>query len=414
MERHKILIISDSINQGVQISQMLPLTRFDDKINVIICSEIESYESVCSPKLVILDTRKDNIIDTLKEIKQSPLLRTSKLLLLLEDNDDDILCSAYDIGIDNFLIGYDETTLFLLVLSILKSCSGASTSERYALMRDILIDKNFIDVYMVYSYAEMGETLSAFIEERNFDFNILMFAPSIEAEENVSKHMMSATLIDSIRSDDIPVYVQGKTFAIIFKTVDETRIKLFFEKLKVKYESLCSLYGVSSKIENSAEFTFLYLQKILEENRKSGQEYAYFQDLSDVKYLGDFDSGNKDEDYMKSKNKFWKSFSELITPYFFRTKTVMESKFPDSEINDSINEEETFFSISQDSLRAELKITYPAYSRINVVISFERNGENKSHKEFYEINDFNELVLDELFMELFNGYEILMHSENNE
>ena len=92
----------------------------------------------------------------------------------------------------------------------------------------------------------------------------------------------------------------------------------------------------------------------------------------------------------------------------------MEAKFPDSRINDLVNEEETFFSIYQGCVGAEIRITYPAFLRINVLISFVRNGESKSHKEFYELGNFNEQVLDELFSELFDGYEMLIHSEQNE
>lgn len=414
MDRDKILIISDTINQGVQLSSMLPLTRFDDKINVIVCTEIESFESVCAPKLLILYVQKDNVVESLKSIKESYLLRHSKILLLLDENDNELLCSAYDLGIENFLIGFDETSLFLSVLSILKNCVEVTTSEQHAFMRDILIDKNFIDVFMVYSYEKNCNTLNDYLEEREYDYNILMISPSLEAEENVSENMMSVTLINSIRTDDMPFHIKDKTFAVIFRTVDESRIKLFYEKLKLKYESLCSLYGVGAPIGKNPEFAILYLQKILEENKKSGQEYAYFADLSEVKGLGSLEPENNETDYMKSKSKFWKSFSELVTPYIFRTKTVMETKFPDSEIKDRVNEEETLFAISQGSVGAELKITYPASSRINVVLSFERNGESKSHKEFYELQDFNEKVLDEIFAELFDGYEMLIHSEQNE
>ena len=414
MDVQKILIIADDINQGVQISSMIPLARFDDKINVIVCSEIESFESVCSPRLVILYTNKDNVLYSLKKIKETMLFRRSKVLLLLDENDNELLCSAYDIGIDNFLIGFDETTLFLAVIMMFRSYSYISVSEQQTLMRELLIDEKYLDPLLVYSYSKIFNSLNNYLEERKYDFNILMISPSPEAHENVSEHIISATLINSIRNDDIPVNIGDKKFAIIFRTVDESRIKLFFEKLKVKFESLCALYGVSAKIGNNLEFAVLYMQKILDENMKSGQEYAHYEDLSDVKYLGSYSSENSDDDYMQSKNKFWKAFSELVTPYFFRTKTVMESRFPDAEISEWINEEETAFSVSQDGVCAEVKITYPAFSRVNVTLSYERNGETKSHKEFYETDEFDESVLDEMFAELFEGFEILIHSENNE
>lgn len=414
LDKPKILVISDNINQGTQISSMIPLIRFDDKVSVILCTDIEDFESVCAPKIVILYVNKENIIDSLKAIKASNLLRYSKVLLLLDDNDSELLCSAYDVGIDYFLIGFDETTLFLSVLSLLKICAETLSSEQRALMRDILIDKNFLDVFMVYSYEKNCDTLNNYLKERDFDYNVLMISPSLEAEENVSANIISANLIKSIRTDDIPFHIGGKTFAILFRTVDESRIKLFYEKLKIKYESICSLYGVGAKLGNNTEFAVLYLQKMLEENKKSGQEYAYWGNLNEVKSLGNLEPENGEEEYMKSKSKFWKAFSELVTPYFFRTKTIMESRFPDSVINDSVNEEETSFSIHQGSVGANIKITYPAFSRINVLISFERNGESKSHKEFYELKNFNEQVLDELFTELFDGYEMLIHSEQNE
>ncbi len=414
LDKSKILVISDSITQGTQISAMLPLIRFDDKVSVIVCTDIEYFESVCAPKIVILYVSPDNVIDSLKTIKASSILRHSKILLLLDDNDSELLCSAYDIGIDYFQIGFDETSLFLLVLSILKNCAEATTSEQRALMRDILIDKNFLDVFMVYSYEKNFDTLNNYLKERDFDYNILMISPSLEAQENISENIISANLIKSIRTDDIPFHIAGKTFAVFFRSVDESRIKLFYEKLKVRYESICSLYGVGAKLGHNLEFDVLYLQKMLEGNKKSGQEYSYLGNLNEVKNLGNLEIENSEEEYMKSKNKFWKSFSELVTPYFFRTKTVMESKFPDSQINDRVNEEETYFSISQENIGAEVKITYPAFLRINVVVSFVRNGESKSHKEFFELKDFNEQVLDELFTQLFDGYEMLIRSEQNE
>lgn len=413
-DRDKILIIADDFNKGVQLSSMLPLTRFDDKINVIVCQEIENFESVCSPKLLLLCVNKETVVGALRKIKSVPLLRYSKVLLVMEENDNELLCSAYDIGIDNFIIGYDETTLFLSVLLMLRSCSSLSNSEQNALMRDVLLDEKYLDSFMVYSYEKTFDSLNNYLEERKFDYNVLMISPSFEAKERVSESIMSATLINSIRGDDIPVSLTDHKFAIVFRTVDESRIKLFFEKLKNKYESLCPLFGVGAPIGKDLEFAFVYLQKLLDENIKTGLEYKYFESLEKLQPSPELVLEDTENDYLKSKGKFWKAFCELVTPYFFRTKTVMESKLPDSEIFDSIDKDETVFEIKQSSVSAKLKITYPAFSRINVNISFERNGEVKSHKEFFEPAEFGEQALDSLFAEFFDGYEMLIREEQNE
>lgn len=412
VERDKILIIANSINEAVQISLMLPLSRFDDKISTIICQEVESFESAIPPKLVLLSTTNDNILETLRQIKASSVLRQSKILLLMEEQDNEILCSAYDIGIDNFMPVYDETTLFLTVISMLKSGSDISKSEKSALMRDVLIDNDFQDTFLVWFFDKTKATLHNYLEERNFEYNIIMFSPVKEAKESVSKHIISATLTDSIRADDIPVYLSDLKFIILFKIVDEGRVRKFFEKLKNVFEAVCPISAVASSIGNDINKTVNFLEKALDKNLKSGLEYEFLANTKDEQTAEA--EPNNENDYLKSKSRFWKHFSELVTPYFFRTKTVMESKFPDSEITDKVNEEETVFVIRQNNISGEIKITYPAYLRINASITFERNGESKTHKEFYETEDFSEQTLDELFSELFAGYEMLIHEDYNE
>ncbi|MBR6163165.1 hypothetical protein IKQ26_04645 [bacterium] len=410
MERDKILIIADSLSDAVQLSSMLPLTRFDDKISTIICQEVESFESACVPKLVILMTNNDNVLETLKQIKSSSILTHSKILLILEEVDNELLCSAYDIGIDNFMFSYDETSLFLTVISMLKSCIDLSRSEQSALMRDVLIDNEFMDSFLVYDWDKTKETLQSFLEERNFEYDVFVFSPPTEAKEAISKHILSATLVDSIRSEDIPVYLSDLRFCLLFKSVDAGRKEKFYEKLKGKFESVCHLMTVSATVGNNISNTVKFLEKMLDDNLKTGLEYAFYDKIEESEVAED----NSEEDYLKTKSRFWKNFSELTTPYFFRTKTIMESKFPDSEISDSVTEEETAFVIRQNNISGEIRITYPAFSRINASITFERNGESKTHKEFYETEDFSEQVLDELFSELFAGYEMLIHEDYNE
>ena len=392
---------------------MLPLTRFDDKINTIICQEVESFESINPPKLVLLSTENNNIIETLKKIKASQILKTAKILLIMDEVDNELLCSAYDTGIDNFLFSFDETTLFLTVISMLKSCTDISRSEQSALMKDILIDNEFQDPFHVYHYEKTKDSLQRYLEERNFEYNIIMFSPPFEAKEAVSKHMISATLVESIRADDVPVYFDDLKFFILFKSVDKSRIKKFYEKLKNKFESVCHLIAVSSPVGEDFYNTIKFLETKLNENIKSGLEYIYYKETEELPQ-NDFVQENDEDDYLKAKSRFWKAFSELVTPYLFRTKTVMESKFPDSEISDSVTEEETSFVIRQNNIAGEIKITYPAFLRINAAITFERNGENKTHKAFFELKDFGEQALDELFSELFEGYEMLIHEDYNE
>ena len=50
------------------------------------------------------------------------------------------------------------------------------------------------------------------IGEPPFDYNVLMISPSFEAKERVSESIMSATLINSIRGDDIPVSFHNHKF----------------------------------------------------------------------------------------------------------------------------------------------------------------------------------------------------------
>ena len=144
---------------------------------------------------------------------------------------------------------------------------------------------------------------------------------------------------------------------------------------------------LKEQIDNDIEFNFLQDLKV--------EEAASKLEIKD-------ETGKSFKDF---KSEFFTSFEKIIAPIFYQVRTQIEDKYTEAEIDYKIKEEESRFTLTQNSAKSELIITYPSY--IKVIVDIKHIDDKTSpniRRLTYDFEDFSETTLNSLLSDMVNEF----------
>ena len=148
------------------------------------------------------------------------------------------------------------------------------------------------------------------------------------------------------------------------------------------------------------------LTQSLKDQIAAGIEFNYLHDLNvseaaEVIEIKD-ENGKKFKDF---KKEFFNNFEKIVAPVFYQFQTKFSDKLPEAEIKSEINENKSVFSISQENIKSELIITYPAYIKAIIDINhYENNNPPIVRRLTYDIEELSEEKLSSLLNTVVNEF----------
>ncbi len=103
MQDNNIIIISDINLVAEKFGSKILLLRSIDSIGILSYQEALKNLDINNPDLIILHYEKNKDLEIISEILNDKPVNFAPLILLMETPDNDVICKAFDYGIEDFI-----------------------------------------------------------------------------------------------------------------------------------------------------------------------------------------------------------------------------------------------------------------------------------------------------------------------
>ena len=409
MKNNQILIISNSEATGKKIAERTKLLRERDTIKVVSYIEAISVLNLTQPTLIIIYCSNSDSISIIKEIRTLETLNKVPVIFVGDTFVEDVLLYAFDNGIDDFffLDEADSIILTRIFLTIQKSVLYKQIeTHKQILTAAEIIDKR-TGVYLKdKAHIILRNFFSNSIEE-NLENTVFMYLrPISKNHKGLNTQKITKTIQSIIRGNDILAFGRAAGYYLILYNSGQKGAYIVLNRIKKLLNEDCTIYANAAEITKSFEEMEPILYQKLKEQIDNDIEFNFLQDLKVEEAASKLEI--KDEtgkSFKDFKSEFFTSFEKIIAPIFYQVRTQIEDKYTEAEIDYKIKEEESRFTLTQNSAKSELIITYPSY--IKVIVDIKHIDDKTSpniRRLTYDFEDFSETTLNSLLSDMVNEF----------
>ena len=409
MNNGSILIITNELDKGRQISEKIKLLRECDTVRIVSYIEAISVLNSTQPALILIYCANSDSVGIVKEIRAIKSLDKVPIIFIMDSLVEELLFYAFDNGIDDFFFLSDPDSIILM--RIFLTLQKSVLYKQIDIDNEILVSANIIDKYTgIYVKEQAPVALRNFFSkslEENLENTIFMFLKPVAVEKRRLNMNKIATVVKSIpRGNDIVAYGKYSGFYLLLYNAGISGAKSVAARIRNALSDICKIYANASEVIASFEEMEPILTQSLKDQIAAGIEFNYLHDLNvseaaEVIEIKD-ENGKKFKDF---KKEFFNNFEKIVAPVFYQFQTKFSDKLPEAEIKSEINENKSVFSISQENIKSELIITYPAYIKAIIDINhYENNNPPIVRRLTYDIEELSEEKLSSLLNTVVNEF----------
>lgn len=365
-----ILLVTENDDIAETVLSKLVLLRESDSIAVCDYKMARKTLEKPSVSIVILHERenKEKTLKFIESIKSSEY----EIILLVNKYDQDLILSAYDMGVtDYFSVESEAYEMLIRTVNCFKLRSlTVKASRDLALLKQLDVVDNETGFYK-YRYSK--ELLSEFIKDRKVQSGMFIILGLDESSKTrFSTDKLSKAINNSVRCDDIISVVKGGKFYIILPNVDKIGAFAVVDKIQKCLGNKLIIRAGIARIENKA---FDRLEKeayaAFSEARQTNETAAFLEEK--VKTLDEWltDDEKDEKHYKLFQNAYNSKLEKVISPVFFRLQKAYEEKLFNTKIDQYSDELQSVFQLKHNNQESRLKITYPGFAKIIVYITHE-------------------------------------------
>lgn len=410
MKNGSILIISNEVQTGRQISDKVKLLREGDSIKIVSYIEAISVLNSTQPSLIMVYCAEANSIGIVKEIRAINSLNKVPIILVMNSFDEDLLLYAFDNGIDDFFFLNDSDSVILM--RILLTLQKSILFKKAEVYEDILVSAGIFDKSSgIYTPEQADLALKNFFNkslEENLENTVFMCLKPISLTgKKLNMHEIAKIVREIPRTDDIAAYGKNLTFYLVLYNAGVSGARNVYTRIKRLLADKCNVYANAAEITASFEEMEPVLIQNLKEQISSGIEFSYLYNVNLEEAYEKTDitdeSGKKFKDF---KKEFYNGFEKIVAPVFYQMKMQIMEMFPQSKIDFDITETESIFTISKDNVTTELVITYPSYMKLLIDIKHTVGSKRPQLRRLsYDFDDFSSEKLLSILQDIIKEFE---------
>ena len=369
--KYNILLISDDENFSKVLKSKLIFLREND------CIVSSNYQDALntlelSNANIVLVHENTTVEDTLNLIKKLRINNNLCIILLANSCDKELILTAYDSGIDDFLMSSADD--FELVIKIVNNIKHNSIKQKALRNNKILEQLNVIDELTgVYNYNYAKQVIENIIVDNLLsDGYFVIAAPSEESKTKFSVEKMSKSILSSIRCDDTVVLGKGAKFYILLPKTPINGVITVLNKIEENYgDNFKVCAGISSISHNNFEQMEADGLQAFSEAYSTGNQYLLAEEKQDEFDDWLIDDTSQIKNYKLFRQIFNKKMEKIIAPVFYRLQKTWEEKLFDTEIEQFTDTEQCVFSLKNKNQTSTLRIIYPGFAKIIIYINHE-------------------------------------------
>ena len=404
-----IILITNENNVAEVLKPRLVLLRGIDNISIARYEEAVDSIKKNSPDTVLVycDKNKSEFLTLLKEIKSNEHLKTTTILLVTREYDQDFVLSAYDEGIsDYFTIQADDAEILMRTIWCLKK---NALVNKVAKQNKLLIDLNVVDEKTKFHSSKYAQTVFdneiKTLDARGIKAAMMLVTPRDDDKERLDENILSLAIKSSTRNSDIIAHGTCGKFYILLPKTSKNGALCVWDKIKDITGENANIKSAVIEVEN---LDFKAIQHRLLSMVSQGESLSDAisveeSDTQESDWLNDLNS--KQKNFKLFKQAFTKKLEKVITPVFYQIQKIYEDKLFKTNIEQYSNSSESLFSLKRLKRTSELKITYPGFSKINIDIEHKGLDSAENKRISLDLTELTEEKLTDILEEFIKDFD---------
>lgn len=405
--QNNIILITDNENVAQKISKKILLLRDSDNFDTIGHSDCFDKIKKIKPILVFYHlklNREDDFLNFVQKVRQNNEIKTCSIILVYDETDENLLCSAFEKGVTDFIkTNATETEFTIRTLWCIQKRDNIFdyTNKKDILSQLKILDKNNQVFTENYTYTILKE------ESKRDWGSFVVIAPDINVRSKISPDTLMSIIKNNTRKCDILGFASDFKIYLWFKnTTKENTLKIL---LKIK-KSLTQNFTISAGYVETKDILFDKAEelanKALSKALLKGDSFIYAIDSAKTT---EKDSNKIDiENFKQYKESFTKKLENILSPLFYQTQKRNEEKLFETKIKQNVSENKSYFKLFHKDTESSFIVSYPGFTTINIeVIHNFFDKEEKRKKYYIDTNELNEEKIEEMlnsFIKDFQSY----------
>lgn len=411
IESNVILITNDD-NVAKILKPKLVLLREIDNISTATYSKaIEVIKSYIPDTILLYCAKeKDECLELIKKIKSDEIIKSTTILLVVKEYDQDFILSAYDENITDYLtLTTDDAEILMRTIWCMKKNSLVNTVQKqHNLLEKLNVINKETDFYSAkYSDAVMSGEFKI-LEEKNIDAVLMAISTSEEGKVKLNANQIAKAIKNSTRNSDIIAHGTSNKFYLLLPKTNLKGAFCVWDKIKRSVgEDYLLNAGVCQVEGKTFEELKTELLNALVKAEATKQDMVIISDEPEVPTGDWLDKINSSQKNFKLfKQAFSKKLDKVITPVFFQMQKLWEEKLFKTKIEQYSNSTLSSFSLKSMTTESELKITYPGFSKINIDIVHQGLDSPENKRISLDLTELDEGRLTKILEDFINEFKV--------
>lgn len=408
--QNNIILITDNEKAAQKITKKVLLLRSSDNLDVI--SHADCFDKVkkIKPMLVFYHlklNREDDFLNFLQKVRQNKDVKTCSVILVYDETDENLLCSAFEKGLTDFIkINATETEFTLRTLWCLQKRDTFSdyTNKKEILSQLKILDKNNQVFTQNYTYTILKE-------ESKKDWGCFAaVAPDINVRSKISPESLMSIIKHNVRTCDILGYASDFKIYLWFRNTDKDDALNILTKIKM---ALTSDFTISAGYIETKNIPFDKAEemanKALSKALLKGNSFIYTQQ-AETKQKAESTSIDV-ENFKQHKENFAKKLENILSPLFYQTQKMNEEKLFETVIKQNVTENKSVFKLINDEIHSSFTVTYPGFTTINIEILHNISDSEAKREKFYlDTNELSEEKIEDMLDSFIKDFQTYTNS----
>lgn len=394
------------LNSVVLITENSKISKFVKSKVVLLreCDDFQNIEYYCcfekikelQPSVVFYHLTKNNEDDFfhfLQKLKQTAETKTISVILLFEEFDEDVLCSAFELGITDFLTITSSETEFTVrtIWCLQKQQKALECENKSELLSELKILDETNNVYTSnYTYNILKE------EADKNRGTLAIIAPDINVRNKISPDSLVKVIKNSVRSCDIIGFAQDFKIYLWLKNTnkkDSLGVLNKIQKNLTRDFTICAGYTEirNKNFEKAEEITSKALSKAL----LKGNLFLYAEE-------------KESKNIIKNEKKICKSLESILSPIFYQYQKRNEERLFETKISQRVGEQKSFFKLENERGFSSFNVTCTNKADIDIEIFHNiKDMELLADKICFDSNEIDEEQIENIlksFIKEFQSY----------
>lgn len=404
--QNTITLITNEKELSELIKQKIFLLRESDSFKTIGSAAAFEFVKKDNPSLVIYHLKnsekekEEEFLNFLNKIKQNEKLKTTSVLLLFDEFDEECLCNAYEKGITDFVtMDSSDTEFTIRTIWCLKKQELLSLSEnKQEILSELKITDKITNVYTEnYTYTVLKEE-----SKKNWG-TFVVVAPDINVRSKISPENLMSTIKKTVRVSDILGFASDFKIYLWFRKTEKKNIITVLNKIQKELTSEFSISAGYIEIKNIPfDEAEEQANKALSKALLKGSCFLYAEESKKKEINLDINVKN----FKLQKENFVKQLENILSPLFYQTQQRSEQKLFETDITQKVSEEKSIFKLKNNNGESTFKVSYPGYTKINIeIIHNIKNAQLEAEKLFMDTDELSEEKIDYLLQKFINEFQ---------